>query len=107
MNYNKILSKIQKLEEKSLLLLTELKSHNILKTENDLYLKSDKDSFKLLWEKYIVLFLELQSLIKKTSYRKYIFFTDYNKLVLNKYLLFIYFNSLLLIIKYSENIKIF
>ncbi len=65
MNYNKILSKIQKLEEKSLLLSKELKLHNILKTENNLYLKSNKDSFKLLWEKYIAFFIELQSLIKK------------------------------------------
>lgn len=99
MKQKKLLYEIKKLEKDFIELKSLLKSQKILKSKQNSYLKEDKDAFKLIWLKYIDFFLSLQKLIRGSHYRKYIFFIDYNKLVIKKYLLVFYFNCLVSILK--------
>lgn len=74
MNYKKILFKLPKLESEYKILLKEFKNHNIIKSEPNHYLKEDKESFKLLWEKYIILLSKFRKLMKASKYRRWIIF---------------------------------
>lgn len=99
MNYKKILIKLKKLESEYKILLNELKNHTIIKSDVNNYLKEDKESFKLLWWKYIILLLKFKKLMKASKYRHWIIFFDYNKLVILRYLSILYFNILIDLIK--------
>jgi hypothetical protein len=99
MNHKKIYKKLQKLELDYKILLKEIKNHKIINSEVNHYLKEDKESFKLLWKKYIVFFDSLKRLMKFSKYRKWFIFKDYNKLVLLRYISVFYFNVLIDLIK--------
>ena len=92
MNSKKIFSEISSLEKKYEVIKQELESHKLLKSNLNSYIKKDKESFLVLWVKYIDFFSNLQKLIKETKYRKYFVFIDYDKIILRKYLLSYYFN---------------
>ncbi len=111
MKYQKILKEINFLEKEYKILNKKFKNLNILKSKNDSYIKADKAELRKNWTKYIDFFSKLQKLIKLTKYRKFYFFVDYNKLVLRKYILVFYFNSILDLEKnfwkHEEFIRIF
>jgi hypothetical protein len=92
MNSKQILYKIKVLEKDYNKLKKELENHKIFKSNKNLYLKEDKESFKLIWIRYIDLFSRLKKLIKYSKYRRYLFFINYDKIVLRKYILIFYFN---------------
>ncbi len=79
-NINKNLKKIEKI--------------SILKSDKNNYKKDDKEDFLLLWLETIKIFDSLKKLIKKYKYKKYIFFYNYNKLVISRYLAYVYYNYL-------------
>lgn len=83
------------LDKKYKKLKNKLKKSSILNTRKNNYLKSDKESFKLLWLEYIEFFTYIQKLVKKSWCRKYYIFFDYNKVVLKKYFLTYYFNVII------------
>lgn len=91
MDYKKIISEIKSLEKKEILLNKNMKIQHIFKSKNKNYTARDKQDFLELWDEYIDLFLDLENLIKKTKYRKFIILKNYSKLVLQRYLLRLYF----------------
>ncbi len=91
MHHLKIIKEIYKLQDDYKLLSQELKNQKILNQENFSYLKNDKEEFVLIWEKYIIFFKKIKKLLKKTKYRKYLFFINYNKFVLRKFLIHFYY----------------
>ena len=107
----KILKEIKILETEYKNLNKEFKNHKILKSNLNKYLKEDKDSFKILWLKYIDFFSRLQKLIKLSKYRRFYFFVNYHKLILRKYVLVFYFNSIIdiekIFWKHEEFIRVF
>lgn len=94
MKYKKILKEFAWLEAEYKKLYTLLKHHPLLCSKKNVYFKEDKESFLLLWKLYIKFFHKLKFLIKKTKYRKFFIFVDYNKLVLRRYVLIFYFNMI-------------
>jgi len=95
MKNSRILKEIKSLEQDYKILNKEFKNLNILKSEKNTYIKEDKESFKIFWLKYIDFFTKLKKLIKFSKYRSFYFFVDYNKIILRKYILVFYFNSIL------------
>jgi len=95
MKVKKILREIDLIKKDYRQLSKELKNHALLRSKKNSYTKEDKESFLILWKKYIDLFSKLKKLIWFSWYRKYFFFIHYNKLVLRKFLLVFYFNSIL------------
>jgi hypothetical protein len=95
MHYREIYEMLQKLEWEYKKLKEELDKANLLKSEKYCYLTEDKEAFKRLWKKYILFFEKLKRLLKESSYRKYFFITNYNNLILRKYLVHFYFKALL------------
>ena len=93
--YKKQIEEIDNLFREYNIILKELKKHLIIKSKLNDYLKEDKDSFKLLWKKYILFFSKIRKLISKSRYRKYFIFIDYNKLIIRRYLLIFYLNILI------------
>jgi hypothetical protein len=91
MDYKKIISEITSLEKKEILLNKNMKIQHIFKSKNKNYSQKDKRDFLDLWNEYIELFLEIEKLIKKTKYRKFYIFKNYSKLILQRYLLRLYF----------------
>lgn len=100
MNSKQVYNKIKKIDKKYKLIKCELEDNKLLKSDLNNYIKTDKQSFLLLWAKYIDFFSNLQKLIKETKYKSFISWTDYNKLVLRKYLLAYYFNVIVDLEKY-------
>jgi hypothetical protein len=94
MDYKKTIFQIKFLEEKQEWLFNELKNHSIFDTKNNNYTDKDKKDFLLLWGEYVILFKNIEKLIKKNKYRKFIIFKNYSKLVLQRYLLRFYFHIL-------------
>ena len=94
MNTKTILKEIKSLELDYTNLILELKKSKILKTKENFYNVEDKDSFLILWRKYIKFFKRLQYIIRKTKYRSFFVFINYDKLLIRRYLLIFYFNSL-------------
>ena len=88
------LKKLKTLEKEYSVLKNQLRKQPILQAKNNHYLSSDKEEFKALWEKYTIFFRAFQKLIKKTKYRKFFIFRNFNNLVLKKYMLRRYFNIL-------------
>ncbi|MDQ7023013.1 MAG: hypothetical protein Q9M97_05805 [Candidatus Gracilibacteria bacterium] len=104
MKIPKILKQIKKLEKQYSSLEKEIKINKLLNSELNSYLEKDKQDFKKLWIKYINFFLELQKLIKVLKYRRFFFFINYNNLLLRKYILIFYFNSIIKLRKsFGEN----
>ncbi len=95
MHYKKILKHLESLEKESKKLEKQFKNHSLLKSKVWIYTKEDKQSFKILWEKYIELFDGLKKNISRSHYKKHFIFRDYNKLILHKYALVIYFDTIL------------
>jgi hypothetical protein len=95
----KILKEIKNLESEYEILKKELKNHNLLKEKTNFYSEENKDSFLILWKKFIVFFKKLRKLIRKNNYRNFFFFIDYKKMVIKRYLLIFYFNCLVDILK--------
>gem|GEM_PF-1956308 len=99
MKYIKILKEVLKLEKEKENLFKKLENHSLIKLETNFFTTEDKNSFLKLWKEYIIFFENLQKLINKSEYRIFFVITDYNKLVIRKYLLILYFNSLILLLK--------
>lgn len=91
MDYLKILDEIYKLIDEYKILLEDFKKLNIFNSANNSYLKKDKDELREFWLRYIVFFEKIKKILRKTKYRKYLFFIDYNKLALRKYLTHFYY----------------
>ena len=91
MNYKKIIAEIKLLEKWHILLNKNLRIQPIFRSKNKNYTQKDKEDFLALWDEYTELFLHLERLIKKTKYRKFYIFKNYSKLVLQRYLLRLYF----------------
>jgi len=94
MNYKKINKNILILEQKYTKINKRFWELNILKSKEYQYLQEDKNELKKIWLEYIIIFDNLKNLLRFSRYRKYIFFLDYNKIVLNKYLIHLYFKIL-------------
>lgn len=111
MNHVQIFSKINNIKDDYKILLKDLKNHNIIKSKVNNYLKDDKESFKILWWRYIIFFLDLKKIMKLSKYRKWFILIDYNKLVLLRYLSIFYFNILVDLLKifwkHEEFIRVF
>jgi hypothetical protein len=90
---------IKKIEAEYDLLDSKLKNHNILHSKLNFYLSEDKESFLILWKKYILFFRNLKKLIKKSKYRSFFFIINYEKLIIRRYLLIFYFNCLVDLLK--------
>ena len=91
----KYLKKIKIHEKNYEHLKQKLKNHSILQTQDDHYLKTDKEDFLLLWKEFFELFDSLQNDIKKLKIRKYFLAYNYNNYVLKKYYLVFYFNIIM------------
>jgi len=111
MKTKNILNKIHKIEKDYEKLNHKLSKCNLLKSKKNSYLSSDKKEFLDLWEKYISFFKELRYLINKNNYRTFFVFIDYNKLLIRRYLLIFYFNSLVDLVnnfwKHEDFIRLF
>lgn len=94
MNSKNILKLIKALEADYKGLFLELSENKLLNSKKYSYTKEDKDSFLLLWAKYVVFFTKLQNLIRKSKYRSFFFVVNYNNLLIRRYLLIFYFNCL-------------
>lgn len=95
MKNHKILYRIKLAENEYKNLKDELQKHPILQSKKDTYLKIDQVSFLEIWKQYMTLFSDLQSLVFASRYRKYFIFLDYNKMVIRKYVLVLYFNIIM------------
>jgi len=111
MKNSKILKEIKILEKEFKVLKKEFKNHKLIQSKLNNYIKEDKESFKILWTKYIIFFTWLQKLIKVSKYRRFYFFVNYNKIILRKYILVFYFNSILgldkIFWKHEEFIRVY
>lgn len=111
MHYRKIFRKINQIEKEYKKLKQDLDKQNLLKSKKNSYLKEDKDEFKKVWRRYIVFFDSLKTLLRYSSYRRFFFVINYNKLVLRKYLVHFYFRVLLDLLnsfwKHEEFIRVF
>ncbi len=104
MHYKKIYKNIVSIERKYKQLKKELYKQTLLKAKKNHYFKKDKEEFKKFWYKYINFFEQLKQLLKYTRYRKLLFFIDYNKLVLRKYIIHFYYYAITdLIYAFWEN----
>lgn len=92
MHYKKIFKKIHQIEKEYKVLKRDLYKQPLLNSKKNHYLKADKDEFIVFWKRYIKFFEKLKKLLRASSYRKFIFWNNYNKLVLNKYLVHFYYN---------------
>jgi len=90
-DFNKNISWIKKDFELSIKKLKKLK---ILKSCINKYNKWDKESFLKLWLEFITIFNRLKFILKKTKYRKFIFWFNYNYLAINRYVTFMYYDFL-------------
>ena len=99
MNKIKILKEIKILENDFKKLNKKLNNHNLIKSQLHKYLICDKESFNKLWKEYISFFNRLKKLIRKTRYRKIFIFISYDKLVLRRYILIFYYNSIIVTLK--------
>lgn len=99
MHYKKIYKKIDSIEKEYKILKRDLDKQPLLKSRKDHYLKEDKDEFKIFWKRYITFFDKLKKLLKASRYRSFFFIINYNKLVLNKYLVHFYFTVILDLLK--------
>lgn len=99
MHYKKIYKKIHQIEKEYKVLVRDLYKQPLLKSKRDHYLKEDKEEFKVFWKRYINFFDKMKKLLKASRYRSFFFIINYNKLVLNKYLVHFYFNAILDLLK--------
>lgn len=99
MHYKKIYKKIFQIEKEYKILKSDLDKEPLLNSKINHYLKDDKEQFKIFWKRYIKFFDKLKKLLKASKYRNFFFFINYNKLVLNKYLVHFYFNAILDLLK--------
>ncbi len=91
MHYKKIYKKIHSLEREYKILKRDLNRQPLLKSKKNHYLKEDKDEFILFWKRYIKFLEKLKKLLRLSSYRKFFFLINYNKLVLRKYFIHFYY----------------
>jgi len=63
MKVKKILREIDLIKKDYRQLSKELKNHALLRSKKNSYTKEDKESFLILWKKYIDLFSKLKKLI--------------------------------------------
>ncbi len=99
MKAQKIYLEIKNLDKKSKAFILALSKQKILKSQINNYSQSDKQKFLIFWNDYIIFFKKFQKTIKKSHYRKLLFFVDYNKFILQRYLVVLYFNMLADILK--------
>jgi len=111
MNVKQLIKETKEIEEIYKVLFVEFKNHKILKTKLNSYIKEDRESFLLLWEKYITLLKKTQFLIKKSKYRSFFIIINNDKLIIKRYLLIFYFNILVDLLdsfwKHEEFIRTF
>lgn len=111
MKLQTIPKEIKNLEIEYKSLKKELKCNRLITSKKNTYTKQDKNDFLILWKKYIKLFRRLQYLIKKTKYRRFFVFINYDKLVIRRYLLIFYFNCLVDVLKifwkHEEFLRVF
>jgi len=91
MHYKRIYKKIFQIEKEYKFLKKDLFNQPLLSSKKDHYLSEEKEEFKILWFRYIKFFEKLKKLLRATSYRRFFFWINYNKLVLNKYLVHFYY----------------
>ncbi len=90
MHYKKIYKKISQIEKEYKFLKRDLFNQPLLKSIKNHYLREEKNEFIVVWNRYIKFFEKLKKLLRVSAYRKFIFWNNYNKLVLNKYLVHFY-----------------
>ena len=95
MKINYFLSQIKSLKKEYQELKKDTKKDKLLNSKINHYTKEDKEKFKNLRIRYIDFFSKLKNLIQLSNYRKYFFFVNYNNLILRKYVLIFYFNSII------------
>ena len=95
MKTKKYLQNILDHQKKYKLLRKKLKNHNLLKTQEAHYLKSDKEDFLELWKDFSHFFHWLQRNIKHLKIRKYFLMYNYNAFILKKHYLVFYFNVIM------------
>ncbi len=91
MHYKKIYKKISQIEKEYKFLKRDLFNQPLLKSIKNHYLREEKNEFIVVWNRYIKFFEKLKKLLRVSAYRKFIFWNNYNKLVLNKYLVHFYY----------------
>ncbi len=94
MKPKKIFQEILFLEKQKKDFLKGLSHQKILQSQAYNYTHEEKLEFLSFWGENIYFFKQLITTIKKIHYRSYLFFIDYNKLVLKRYLIIVYFNLL-------------
>ena len=98
MKSHNIYTELQIFEKTTKSFLKDLSKQKILKVHDNRYTVLDKQEFLDFWNSYVNFFKRFHKVIRKSHYRTFIFFVNYDKLILRRYLLISYFNLLVEII---------
>lgn len=102
----KSLSEITFLEEVFLWVQKKLKQSELIQSECNSYTQEGKQEFIELWKEVVVLFLRIKKEVKRNKYRRFFIFINYNKLIIRRYVLILYFEYLTKILEiFSEHEK--
>ena len=111
MKSHNIYTELQIFEKTTKSFLKDLSKQKILRSQNNRYTEVDKQEFLDFWNSYVSFFKRFHKVIRKSHYRTFIFFVNYDKLILRRYLLISYFNLLVEIIdkfwEHEEFLRIF